>query len=377
MIKAMESDSLLEYFRARQPAFLDLMKRLVAMETVSGDARRINLFLDFLERLFQPFAPQRHRIGGNNGDMLILSLNPRKKPLRVLLAHVDTTPTAVNECRLRGRYLHGTGAYDMKNAIALFYFALRAIHDRKLVVPCQLKIILTSDEETGSSASLPRLMRICRRARAVLLPEPSGPAGEAKVMRKATAHIRFALAGRAVHSGLEPERGCDANRALAELIFRLDELISRYRDMTFNPGLIAGGKAVNVVAPASQLQGEIRSFSTVHVRRAMRDMRKISVIAGAQVHFSGRIAHPALEFTAANRRLYRQAEKIMRALGCRLGRCASGGASDGSFLSAAGIPVLDGIGMRGRGAHSAREAIDVMDFPHRAALLTRLILERP
>ena len=51
----------------------------------------------------------------------------------------------------------------------------------------------------------------------------------------------------------------------------------------------------------------------------------------------------------------------------------SGGASDGNFASALGIPTLDGLGINGGGAHANNEHIEVSAIAPRIALLALLI----
>ncbi len=46
------------------------------------------------------------------------------------------------------------------------------------------------------------------------------------------------------------------------------------------------------------------------------------------------------------------AKSVARGLGHDLAEASVGGASDGNFLAAAGVPVLDGIGAVGHGAHA-------------------------
>jgi len=50
-----------------------------------------------------------------------------------------------------------------------------------------------------------------------------------------------------------------------------------------------------------------------------------------------------------------------------------GGASDGNFAAALEVPVLDGLGVDGDGAHAAHEHILVSDIVPRAALLAGLV----
>ena len=57
------------------------------------------------------------------------------------------------------------------------------------------------------------------------------------------------------------------------------------------------------------------------------------------------------------------------------GETQVGGASDGNFIAALGVPVLDGLGIAGDGAHRLDEHILVDDIAKRATLVTLLLLE--
>jgi glutamate carboxypeptidase len=53
----------------------------------------------------------------------------------------------------------------------------------------------------------------------------------------------------------------------------------------------------------------------------------------------------------------------------------TGGASDGNFTAALGIPTLDGLGVIGNDAHALSEWVDISSLPRRAALLAELLLD--
>lgn len=72
-------------------------------------------------------------------------------------------------------------------------------------------------------------------------------------------------------------------------------------------------------------------------------------------------------------KLYHHAQRIAACLGFELGEQSVGGASDGNFVAALRVPVLDGLGIEGDGAHAANEHILVSDLPRRGALLAGLI----
>ncbi len=54
---------------------------------------------------------------------------------------------------------------------------------------------------------------------------------------------------------------------------------------------------------------------------------------------------------------------------------AVGGASDGNFTAALGVPTLDGLGAVGGGAHADHEWVDVSAMPARVALLHGIIVQ--
>jgi glutamate carboxypeptidase len=82
---------------------------------------------------------------------------------------------------------------------------------------------------------------------------------------------------------------------------------------------------------------------------------------------------PALERTPEIAALFEHTRDLAADLGVQLGEGMSGGGSDGSLIAGWGLPVLDGIGPRGAGAHSADEHILLSDLAFRLALYCRLL----
>jgi len=368
---------LLNHFKDQKHEFIKFMEKAVSYKTYSGDTKNINKFLDYLVKVFKPFNPFISRVHTKKGDILCLSFSRKKVNFITLYSHVDTvkiieSPTKI---RLKNGKLFGNGAYDMKNAIALFFFSLNAIKKLKLPIKKNIKIIFTPDEETGSKASKSYLLKKCKRSRAVIIPEPCGFNGGIKAKRKGIVFVEAKLTGKAAHSGIKFRKNSDANRALAKLILEIDRRIKKYSETSFNPGFISGGIGINVISPKSKLEGEVRSFSNKTLKKIASDIKTIEFIDKVKVKIRTEIYHPALEFDFKNRSLYKKAKIIADSIDYNLPVGFSGGASDGSDLSNAGIPVIDGLGMLGNGAHSKQEYIELNDFPYRATLITGLLKE--
>jgi glutamate carboxypeptidase len=80
-----------------------------------------------------------------------------------------------------------------------------------------------------------------------------------------------------------------------------------------------------------------------------------------------------MERTHGTVQLFRMARELAAQLGFALDEAMSGGASDGNFTSALGIPTLDGMGAVGEGAHAQHESIVVEHLASRTALLAGML----
>jgi glutamate carboxypeptidase len=80
-----------------------------------------------------------------------------------------------------------------------------------------------------------------------------------------------------------------------------------------------------------------------------------------------------MERTAEVVSLFEKARDVASSFGYELGETQVGGASDGNFVAALGVPVLDGVGIAGNGAHTLHEHIVVSDVARRATLVALML----
>jgi glutamate carboxypeptidase len=92
------------------------------------------------------------------------------------------------------------------------------------------------------------------------------------------------------------------------------------------------------------------------------------------LEITGGTNRPPMERTEAVVNLYEKARQIAARFDYELGETQVGGASDGNFVAALGVSVLDGLGVAGGGAHTLEEFIYVDDITKRAALIASLLL---
>jgi glutamate carboxypeptidase len=102
----------------------------------------------------------------------------------------------------------------------------------------------------------------------------------------------------------------------------------------------------------------------------LRDLRP--VLEGAELELTGRWTRPPLERSAGAARLFAAAREHGRDLGLELQEQAAAGGSDGNLVGHL-VPVLDGLGAEGGGAHADDEHVVVDSLEVRAELLARIL----
>jgi glutamate carboxypeptidase len=216
---------------------------------------------------------------------------------------------------------------------------------------------------------------VARRHRQALVLEPSLD-GAAKVARKGCGVFAVRFRGRAAHAGLEPEKGASALAELARFVARLPAVASAGEGTSVTATLARAGSAANVVPETAELTLDARAWTAAEAERVTRELRGYEPASPeVQVTVDGGFDRPALEPTPASTALYERARRLAAEIGFELGQARVGGASDGNFVAAAGVPTLDGLGPRGGGAHARDEHVLVADLPARAALLAALVAE--
>jgi glutamate carboxypeptidase len=204
--------------------------------------------------------------------------------------------------------------------------------------------------------------------------EPPASGGRVKTGRKGTGIFAIKVAGRAAHAGLDPEKGASAILELARQTERLHALNQSGSGITVNVGVVRGGTRSNVVAAEAEGEIDVRFSTEAEAQELERILTNLQPIdERTKVFVSGGINRPPLERTSAVVALFEGARAIAGMMDFDLGETQVGGASDGNFLAALGIPVLDGLGISGDGAHAAHEHIELDDIPRRGALIAGLI----
>jgi glutamate carboxypeptidase len=233
---------------------------------------------------------------------------------------------------------------------------------------------MTCDEETGSHFSREIIEDEGRLASAALVLEPPIPGGTIKTGRKGVGEFELVIRGRPAHAGNDPRAGISAITEMAHQILAINKMNDFERGTTVNVGVAHGGVLSNVIAAEAHAFVDMRFRTPDEGERIIQEMSNLQpVLDGARLELRGGINRPPLVRTPETGALFDHAKQLASEIGFELKEGSVGGGSDGNFIAALGVPVLDGLGVDGAGAHAEHEHIVISDIPRRAALLTRLI----
>ena len=376
--------TVLSYFDAHSAEMLEFTRWLVEQESMSREAEATRRLAERLgERLASTGGSVELLDDPRYGSTLRARFNHAAGESQngghlLVVGHLDTVwplgTLAARPFRVEEDRAFGPGIFDMKSGVMLAAFAVRAIRElgRKTRRPTTL--LMTCDEETGSHFSRDIIEDEGRQARAALVMEPPIPGGTIKTGRKGVGEFELIVRGRPAHAGNDPRAGISAITEMAHQILAINQLNDYERGTTVNVGVARGGVLSNVIAAEAHAFVDMR-FRTVdegeRITKALSDLKP--VLDGARLELLGGINRPPLVRTPETGELFDQAKQLASEIGFELNEGSVGGGSDGNFIAALGVPVLDGLGVDGAGAHAEHEHIIISDIPRRAALLTRLI----
>jgi glutamate carboxypeptidase len=356
---------------------LDLLVELAARDAPSGDLELLDDTAHVLEARLVACGARVHRIATAGGTHLEARAGGDGDPAVMVLGHYDTVwgpgTAAARPLEVTDGVVRGPGVFDMRAGLATAVVALDVLGDIG-ELQRSVALLLTADEETGSLTSQREIERIGRTAGHVLIPEPPIQGGGLKTRRKGVITYAVAVAGRAAHAGLDPERGTSAVSELAWQVGQLEALADAGEGTTVNVGVISGGTRSNVVAAAAYAEVDVRVATMAEYERiiaaidGLRPRDQGARVTARRIH-----ARPPMERTDAIARAFDRARDIAALTGIGLRVGAAGGASDGNFLAPLGCSVVDGLGPDGGGAHALDEHVLVDSLQHRVVLLGLLI----
>lgn len=308
-----------------------------------------------------------------DADHLRADLPGAGRPV-LLSGHADTVwpvgTLASMPFRVDGDRAYGPGVFDMKACLVVMTEAIRRAGGERRAV----RVFLTADEEMGTPTGRAPLLAAADGVAAAFVVEPPGPTGHLKTSRKGLGRFTLKITGRPAHAGTHRDEGASAIHELAHQIHALHALHDDDRGISVNVGVVSGGTSENVVAAEAEARVDVRVARTDDIATVEHALDAlVPVDPEVTLEWSGGWTRPPLERSDGGARLFARAQAHGRELGLELDEESSGGGSDANLVALLGVPVLDGLGAAGAGAHAADEHVFLPSIPVRADLLARLL----
>ncbi|MEK6703316.1 MAG: M20/M25/M40 family metallo-hydrolase [Planctomycetota bacterium] len=390
----------------RQGELVDQLAKLVAIPTGGGNKAGLDacraVLCDRLRALgasvsmvpgdAKPDWLSGGDVGGENGPTTIpatavcASESTAKAPRVLLCGHLDTVHNPRGafqrlDMSSDGARGVGPGCMDMKGGILVAIAALEALTAAGVRFPWTF--VLNSDEETGSFHSDRAIREQAAKHDVGLVFEPALPDGGLVVERPGSGQFVIHARGKAAHVGRDFKAGVNAIYAVAERSLACARLADPDRGKIVTIGVIKGGRATNIVPDEAAAWGNVR-FGSPEVEAelareldAMGDSAGLSTIpARPSVEVLRTFSRPAKPLTPEVQALANLARQTAQDLGQTLPFGKTGGVCDGNNIQAAGgrsIPVIDTLGVKGGGAHTGEEWIELTSLMERAQLAAVLM----
>jgi glutamate carboxypeptidase len=335
------------------------------------------------------------------GHLVATHAGPSPKIL--LIGHLDTvferdSPFQKFE-RIDAKTARGPGIIDMKGGDVIIIQALKALQAAGLLKSMNIAVVMTGDEEAAGrplARAREALVTAAKGAAAAIgFEDGDGDAAHIVVARRGTTGWELRVTGTPAHSSqiFQESVGAGAIFEAARILDGFRERLAGQPHLTFNPGTILGGTAVeydavqtrgtafgktNVVAERAVAAGDLRALSNDQFQKAIAAMKEIAATSlprtKAELTFDE--GYPPLAPSAGNERLLVMFDRVSRDLGLGPVEAVNpdrAGAADVSFIAGEVPMIIDAAGMKGKDGHTVNETADLTALPRQAKRAAVLI----
>lgn len=323
-------------------------------------------------------------------------------PKVLMIGHLDTVfakdDAFQNYKQIDDNHVAGPGITDMKGGDVIIIAALKALKELDLLDKVSVKVVMTGDEESsGSPLSLSKKALIDAAIWADIalgFEDADGDIKTAVVARRGSIGWQLDVTGKPAHSSqiFTDTIGYGAIFEVARILNTFREELAGVGNITFNPGLIAGGTEVtvqpensiiqgfgktNVVAKEVTVKGGIRTLTPKELTKAKNVMQDIATrsLPHTSATLTFEEGYPPMAPTEQNYALLKMYSDVSESLGygpVEPVNPRNAGAADISFAADHVDMAIDGLGLMGEGGHTKDEIADMTSFAkniHKAAVL--------
>ncbi|WP_312572014.1 M20/M25/M40 family metallo-hydrolase [Stutzerimonas balearica] len=375
---------LLAQAKAEQPAYLETVKQLVAVDTGTGQQAGLSTVSQMLvERLKALGAEVSSRPATPSaGDNIVGTLKGQGSKDFLLMVHYDTVfaegTAAERPFRIDDSRAYGPGVADAKGGVAMILHALELLRDQQFDDYGTITVLFNPDEEMGSKGSKAIIAELARQHDYVFSYEPPDRDAVTTATNGINA-VMLEVGGKSSHAGSAPEDGRNAVMELAHQLTQLRDLGDADKGTTVNWTLIDGGEKRNIIPDQATAEADMRYSDLSETERVLADGRRIienRLIDDTRVELRIDKGRPPLADNPGSRslaetaqRLYGEIDQDIEPIAMRFGTDAGYAYVPDSDKPA----VLETMGVVGAGLHSEDEYLELASIAPRLYLTTAMI----
>jgi len=371
-------ENIFEQIEVKEEEMIKELEQLVNIDSGSYTKEGIDQIISRYEQIYTGLGFETEiKVNQDQGNNLVAKRQGELEGSWLFLGHADTVfPEGTVEKRpfkldREADRAYGPGVCDMKSGLVVLRTVLGTLISLDTDLP-DLVVLINGDEEIGSPTSRELIEDAGREATACFVLEPGRENGDMVTARKGVGIYELIVSGRAAHAGTDHQDGISAVEELAHKIMDVHQLTDYARGITLNVGVIAGGERPNIVADSARAEIDLRIAELGQVDEIEEQLREIAAneyLSGAKTQLKGGLNRPPMEKSQDSEQIFQVFKEIGREIGLEIGESATGGASDGNFVSGLGVPTLDSLGAVGGKVHNDQEYIELSSLVGRAKTL--------
>ena len=320
----------------------------------------------------------------NAGNMLIAELGEQgSKPGIIFMGQMDTAIAAGAIARqpftIKDGKAYGPGVLDMKGGIVAFLYAIKAL--KSIGYSSRpIKVVLAGDEEVlHARSNAPEVFLEEAKGYAAAFNTETGFVDNGIVVgRKGVARLMLEVKGVAAHAGNDPENGRSAILEIAHKIIDVQNLTDWEKGISFNVGVMQGGKTSTAVPDYAKIDIDVRYKDPDDLPWILEQLQAV----GAKTYIDGTTTQVAfmegikpMKTTEGVKQLFELVKKPSEENGFGTPYAKYvGGASDSAYTIIAGVPTVCSMGVKGGRNHSPEEFAIVDTIFERAKLMIACVL---
>ena len=379
--------------RAAEPAVIQSLKDMVAIESGTMDAPGVGRMADYAEARLKALGLQveRSQAGAEPRDVLVGRLAGTGQRRLMLIAHMDTVYwpgiLASQPIRQDGNKLYGPGIADDKGGMAVVLHTLALLKAAGWQNYAQLTVLFNADEESGSGGSGDLIARLGEQHDVVLSYEPTAAKEVAKaegVLLAAAGAVPLTMTvkGRTAHAGAAPQLGRNALIEAAHQMLQTRDIAKGIPGAQLNWTTLETGKTRNQIPEIASVGADVRLTAAGADARLLAALRAqaaaSTLVPDTEVSFALGAGRPPFVGGERTLALAKRAQAIYAELDNRPLTLVpgTGGGTDAGFANRSGKPaVLESLGLAGWGYHAKDEYIEIDSIVPRLYLSARLLMD--